>query len=164
MGRRSVVYGATFLRRPYREASPYGDARPGLTFALFDGQFSTVQSLEQGAPAATGNTNSFDLPQFGRTVNYGVTFDGYVKVESDGYYQFAVESDDGSVLQIDDEVVVDNDGNHASRVATGHIPLRQGFHRIKLRYFQSEGGVALRVSWGPSGGELLALDGSALFH
>ncbi len=32
--------------------------------------------------------------------------------------------------QIDDAVVVDNDGNHGSRIATGHIPVRQGFHKI----------------------------------
>ena len=163
-GRRSMVYGATFLRRSYRDASSVADAQPGLRFALFDGAFATVHSIEQGTRAATGIANSFDLQQFGRSVNYGIRLDGYLKVEADGYYQFAVESDDGSLLQIGDEVVVDNDGNHPSRVITGHIPLRQGFHRIKLLYFQSEGNVALRVSWGASGGELQPLPESALYH
>ena len=163
-GRRSMVYGATFLRRSYRDASSVADAQRGLRFALFDGAFATVQSIEQGTRAATGIANSFDLQQFGRSVNYGIRLDGYVKVEADGYYQFAVESDDGSLLQIGDEVVVDNDGNHPSRVITGHIPLRQGFHRIKLLYFQAEGNVALRVSWGASGAELQPLPESALYH
>ncbi len=71
---------------------------------------------------------------------------------------------DGSVLEIDDEVVVDNDGNHESRVVTGHIPLRQGVHKFKLRYFQSEGGAMLRVSWAVSGSELQPLVGFALYH
>jgi hexosaminidase len=75
-----------------------------------------------------------------------------------------VESDDGSLLQIDDEVVVDNDGNHASRRLTGHIPLRQGFHKIKLLYFQSEGNAGLGVSWGASGAELQPLPEAALYH
>ncbi len=163
-GRRSMVYGATFLRRSYRDASSMADAQPGLRFALFDGTFASVQSIEQGTQAATGIANSFDLQQFGRAVHYGVSFAGYLKVEADGYYQFAVESDDGSLLQIDDEVVVDNDGNHPSRRVTGHIPLRQGFHKIKLLYFQSEGNVALRVSWGASGAELQPLPESALYH
>jgi hexosaminidase len=163
-GRRSMVYGATLLRRSYRDAISLADAQPGLRFALFDGTFATVQSIEQGAQAATGIANSFDLQQFGRVVNYGVRLAGYLKVEADGYYQFAVESDDGSLLQIDDEVVVDNDGNHAPRVITGHIPLRQGFHKIKLLYFQSEGNVTLHVSWGASGAELQPLPESALHH
>ena len=163
-GRRSVVYGATFLRRSYRDPVPYIADQPGLTFTLFDGKFTTTQSIEQGTQGATGNTSSFDLQQFGREVNYGIRFDGYLRVQSDGFYQFAVDSDDGSVLQIDDEVVVDNDGNHGSRVVTGHIPLRQGFHKMQFRYFQSEGGASLHISWAASGGELKPLDGSALYH
>jgi hexosaminidase len=163
-GRRSVVYGATFLRRSYRDAIRVDSNRPGLTFALYDGKFTSAQNIEQGTPAATGIASSFDLQQFGRAVNYGISFDGYLTVRSDDFYRFVVESDDGSVLEVDDEVVVDNDGNHPSRVVTGHIPLRQGVHKLKLKYFQAEGGAVLRVSWAGSGGELQPLVGSALFH
>ena len=112
----------------------------------------------------TGITNSFDLQQFGRQVNYGVTFDGYLRVPADGFYKFAVESDDGTVLRIDGEEVVNNDGNHPSQVVTGHVPLRQGFHKMRLKYFQGEGGASLRVGWALSGQELKPLDGSALYH
>jgi hexosaminidase len=163
-GRRSVVYGSTFLLQSYRDAVPYVADQPGLMFTVFDGKFTTTQSIEQGTQSATGNTSSFDLQQFGRVLNYGVRFDGYLRVQSDAFYQFAVESDDGSVLQIDDEVVIDNDGNHASRIVTGHIPLRQGFHKLKLKYYQSEGGASLRVSSAAPGGELKPLDQSALYH
>ena len=163
-GRRSVVYGSTFLLQSYRDAVPYVADQPGLMFTVFDGKFTTTQSIEQGTQSATGNTSSFDLQQFGRVLNYGVRFDGYLRVQSDAFYQFAVESDDGSVLQIDDEVVIDNDGNHASRIVTGHIPLRQGFHKLKLKYYQSEGGASLRVSSAALGGELKPLDQSALYH
>jgi hexosaminidase len=72
--------------------------------------------------------------------------------------------DDGSVLQIDDEVVVDNDGNHVSRIVTRHIPLRHGLHRFKLEYFQAGGGATLRVRWAASEGELQPLTGAFLFH
>ena len=163
-GRRSVVYGATFLRRAYRDAIRFDAKQPGLAFALYDGKFTSAQSVEQGTPAARGITSSFDLQQFGRVFDYGISFDGYLTAPSDDFYRFAVESDDGSVLEIDDEVVVDNDGNHPSRVVAGHIPLRQGVHKFKLRYFQSQGGATLRVSWAPSGGELQPLAGLALNH
>jgi hexosaminidase len=163
-GRRSVVYGAAFLRRSYRDAIRVDAKQPGLTFALYDGRFTSAQSVEQGTPAARGIANSFDLQQFGRVVDFGISFDGYITVQSDDFYRFAVESDDGSVLEVDDEVVVDNDGNHASRVVTGHIPLRQGIHKFKLKYFQSEAGAMLRVSWAGSGGELQPLVGFVLNH
>ena len=111
-----------------------------------------------------GHKYHLDPQQFGRQVNYGVTFEGYLKVPTDGFYKFAVESDDGTVLQIDGEEIVNNDGNHASQVVTGYVPLRQGFHKMELKYFQGTGGAVLSVGWAASGQELKPLDGSALYH
>src|SRR5262249_17978273 len=106
----------------------------------------------------------FDLQQFGRQLNYGVAFDGYLRVQSDAFYQFAVESDDGSVLRIDDEEVINNDSVHGSQILSGHIPLRQGFHKIQLKYFQAGGGSGLSLSWAKPGEELKSIDGTLLFH
>ena len=162
-GRRSVVYGATFLRRAY--LTPKGaDAQPELAFVLFDGKFASVRDIERGTKAATGISDSFDLQQFGRSVNYAVQFDGFLKVDADDFYQFVVDSDDGAVLEIDDEVVVDNDGNHAPRTIAGHIPLRRGLHKFRLRYFQSEGGCVARHQLGGSSGPMQPIEGSALYR
>jgi hexosaminidase len=163
-GRRSVVYGATFLRRAALEAKPYDAAQPGLKYAVFEGRFNTVQGLGEGAPSQSGYTRSLDLAQFGRSLNYGIRFEGYLEVPSDDFYRFAVESDDGAVLRIDDEVVVDNDGEHASRELIGHIPLQQGLHKLQLSYFQAQGGATLRVGWAGAQEVLRPLEGPALFH
>jgi hexosaminidase len=162
-GRRSVVYDATFLRRAYLEAKRI-DAQPKLAFALYDGKFTSVRDIGRGVKVAKGFAGSLDLQQFDRSVNYAVQFDGFVKVASDDFYQFVVNSDDGAVLEIDDEVVIDNDGNHAPRVIAGHIPLRRGLHKFRLRYFQAEGGSSLDVSWAGSSGPLQPLEGSAIWH
>src|SRR5215469_13242596 len=163
-GRRSIVYGATFLRRPYVDAVSNTVSQPGLTYTVFDGNFASARNLEEGVRRTEGTTSSLDLQQFGHEQKYGLEFDGYVRVPADGFYEFAVESDDGAILQIDDEVVVDNDGSHGPRSASGHIPLRQGFHKLQLRYFQAEGGAWLRVLWGVMGTELKPIDGSAVYH
>jgi hexosaminidase len=163
-GRHSVVYGATFLRRPFLEANGDAPRHPGLEYSLVDGNLTSARGVEKHVPASRGVTDSIELQQFNRSSDYGVSFDGFLSVPADGYYQFAVESDDGSILEIDDEVVVDNDGNHASRIVTGHIPLRHGRHRFKLGYFQAEGGATLRVRWAASEGELQPLTGAFLFH
>jgi hexosaminidase len=162
--RHSVVYGATFLRRPFLEAIGDAPRQPGLAYSLVDGNLTSARDVGKHAAALRGVTDSLELHQFKRSSRYGIGFDGFLNVPADGYYQFAVESDDGSVLQIDDEVVVDNDGSHASRIVTGHIPLRHGLHRFKLGYFQAEGGATLRVSWAASDGELQPLTGAFLFH
>ena len=163
-GRRSIAYGAMFLRRPYGNAVSQSVSQPGLTYTIFNGNFVSAEDLEQGNPVITGTTSSFDLQQFRQRQKYGLEFDGYVRVSSDGFYEFALESDDGAILQIDDEVVVDNDGNHGPRLVFGHIPLRQGLHNFQLRYFQSEGGALLRVLWGVAGTVLKPIDGNAFYH
>jgi hexosaminidase len=162
--RSSVVYGATFLRRPLLEAIADASRRPGLAYSLVDGKFASARAFGQSAPASVGVTDSLELQQFNRSSDYGIRFEGFLNAPADGYYQFALESDDGSVLQIDDELVIDNDGNHASRLLTGHIPLRHGLHRFSLNYFQAEGGATLRLSWAADGAELLPLAGPSLFH
>jgi len=162
-GRHSVVYGATFLRRDYLEPKRV-EAQPKLAFVLYDGKFASVRDIERGAKVSKGTTESLDLQQFGRSLNYAVQFEGFLKIDSDDFYQFEVASDDGAVLEIDDEVVVDNDGNHAPRTIAGHVPLRRGLHKFRLRYFQSEGGSSFGVSWAKPGEPLQPLEGSAFYH
>ncbi|HMH19896.1 MAG TPA: family 20 glycosylhydrolase, partial [Burkholderiales bacterium] len=162
--RHSVVYGAKFLRRSMLEAIGDPPRKSGLAYSVVDGNLTSARGVGQYASVSRGVTDSLDLQQFKRSSHYGIGFDGLLSVPADGYYRFAVESDDGSVLLIDDEVVVDNDGNHASRIVTGHIPLRRGLHRFKLGYFQADGGATLGVSWAAADGELQPLTGAFLFH
>jgi hexosaminidase len=165
-GHRSVVYGATFLRRPLKAAvSPRTGLKPGLVFTLFEGRFSSTGELEGAASKATGRADSVDLRQFGRDVDFGVVFEGYLKAPADGYYRLASASDDGSRLYIDGEEVVSNDGEHGSDVVvSGHIPLAKGFHRIRIEFFQAGGGSGLHVLWAVNGQRLRAIEQNALFH
>jgi hexosaminidase len=164
-GQRSVVYGATFLRRPLKAAViPHTGLKPGLAFTLFEGRFSSTKELESAVPKASGQADSVDLRQFGREVDYGIVFEGYLKVPADGYYQLASESDDGSMLNIDGEEVVANDGEHGRFLVSGSIPLAKGFHRVRIEFFQGEGGSGLQVLWAISGQKLRAIEPSALFH
>jgi hexosaminidase len=135
-----------------------------MEYSLVDGTLTSARDIGLHTPASSGVTDSLELKQFNRSTDYGISFKGLLRVPADDYYQFAVESDDGSVLEIDDEVVVDNDGNHPSWMLSGHIPLRHGLHRFKLGYFQAGGGATLRLSWAGADGELQPLTGAFLFH
>jgi len=128
VGRRSAVYSAHFLRRLIERRCRRQPRNRGCRSRSSTATFTTVRDIKSGTPVASGTTSALDLEQFGGRRS-SVCVDGYVKVETDSFYRFAVESDDGSVLSIDDEVVIENDGNHAPQLVTGHIPLRQGFHK-----------------------------------
>ena len=70
----------------------------------------------------------------------GLIYSGFIEVADDGVYTFKLTSDDGSLLYINDRVVVDNDGDHGSVTIFGQVALSRGKHPICLKYFDSRGG------------------------
>ena len=65
-----------------------------------------------------------------------------------------IKSDDGSVLVIGDRKVVDNDGSHASVMATGRVALEAGLHPYTLMYFEDYEGQDLSWGWRAPGAAL----------
>ena len=81
---------------------------------------------------------------------------GSIGLEVPGEYTFQTRSDDGSMLYIDREIVVDNDGVHGKRPVAGSIELSAGPHDITITFFENRGGAALEVSYTPTPGAALA--------
>jgi hypothetical protein len=67
---------------------------------------------------------------------FAIDYSGRFWIDKPGLYRFALTSDDGSKLYIDDQVVVDNDGIHAEITKFASIELAGGIHRIRVQYFQ----------------------------
>jgi hypothetical protein len=89
---------------------------------------------------------------------------GYIKIDKDGIYTFFTDSDDGSMLYIDDEEIVNNDGDHGNVEKSGKAALKKGYHKIKVLYFDSGGGNSLKVSLQPEGGKKEVIPAALLFH
>ena len=81
----------------------------------------------------------------------------------DGVYTFQTRSDDGSVLYIHGEQVVNNDGSHAAIPATGMVALKKGFipyKAITLKIMK----VIFKLAWKlPSAEKLVPIPALALF-
>ena len=67
---------------------------------------------------------------------FAIDYTGRFWVEKPGLYRFALTSDDGSRLDIDDQTVVDNDGIHPALTKSASVELSGGIHRIRVQYFQ----------------------------
>jgi hypothetical protein len=79
--------------------------------------------------------------------NFALAFDGVVSVPEDGIYTLTLTSDDGSRLYVDEHLVVDNDGLHGMEPKSGIAPLKAGYHRIRVEYFNADGGRGLKLEW-----------------
>jgi 4-amino-4-deoxy-L-arabinose transferase-like glycosyltransferase/sugar lactone lactonase YvrE len=83
---------------------------------------------------------------------FSIEWLGKIYVPVSGPYVFGTTSDDGSFLYLDGQLVVDNGGHHGDVYREGPIQLEEGFHDIRLLYFQDGGGRKIELYWTPPGG------------
>jgi hypothetical protein len=91
--------------------------------------------------------NSVPLPQQA----FSVEWSGWLRADREGQYTFSTRTDDGSTVEIDGRVVVDNGGVHLATRRTGTIALDRGVHQIRLRFFQAGDVYEFYASWRPPG-------------
>lgn len=86
--------------------------------------------------------------------NFAIRFRGRLAIEMPGTYTFALNSDDGSKLYINQNLVVDNDGIHPPRYVEGSLKLAAGMHHIEIHYFQGQPyQIALQWFYQPPNGQ-----------
>ena len=61
----------------------------------------------------------------GKAGNLAMVYNGYLEVPSDGVYTFSLLSDDGSILKLDDQVLIENDGLHSPAERSAQVHLLQ---------------------------------------
>jgi hypothetical protein len=89
---------------------------------------------------------------------FGVDYYGFFWIRTPGKYRFRLTSDDGAVVQIDDQRVTENDGLHSVSSSHGQIDLDAGRHSIHVPYFQGPIAVALVLMVQPPGEEWKVFD------
>jgi hypothetical protein len=138
---------------------------PGLNYKYFTtGNFTAVPDFSKLAPVKTGVVNNFDLSVADKTDNYAISFDGFIDIPTDGQYTFYTNSDDGSMLYINNELVVNNDGRHGAIEKSGSISLKAGKHSISVGFFQFNWDKSLQVSYSGPGISKRAIPSSILFR
>jgi hypothetical protein len=91
--------------------------------------------------------HSASLPQ----QQFSVEWRGWLRIDRAGQYTFSTRTDDGSTLEIDGRVIVDNGGVHTARRRTATVALTPGLYRFRLRFLQATDGYEFFASWTPPG-------------
>lgn len=143
MARRAV------MRSPEKKVA----TKNGVNFRYFEGKYKQTSEMIAASPVKSGVMPEPSIEGAGVEDFFGYEFTGFLFIPSDGIYDFYTESDDGSVLMLGSEVVVDNDGSHGAIRATGKIALSKGSHRFILRYFEDYEGNSLEWGWKKPGSD-----------
>ena len=164
-GKFSHAKRVSIRKEPLRDAMP-GETKfePGLKYVHYSGSISSLDQFELLVPADSGITGNFIIPMEPEQDLYGFEFTGMIRIGKEGVYSFTTDSDDGSRLYVNDELIVDNDGIHGAHPVSGQIPLKAGFHPVRLMFFENLYGQHLKV-WieGPETGKTIIPD-SLLYH
>ena len=160
----STVMNATLAQKTFKPALDVNPIGNGLTYSLYFGNFRKTTDFAGAKPQQQGRCENFDLSVTERRDEFGLEFSGYFKAPQDGVYQFWTKSDDGSCLFIDSELVVDSDGPHGAQFAGGFVALKQGYHKIKVLYFEGQVDETLEVYVTQPGGQRERIDSQSLFR
>lgn len=93
---------------------------------------------------------NFPFPAF----TFRTSFTGRFWAQAAGQHAFALESDDGSRLLLDGQVVVDDGGLHGRKHVDGAVFLQAGWHEIEVDFFQNQGDANVTLFHGDPGGAL----------
>ncbi len=136
----------------------------GMVYKYYEGNWERLLNFEMLPPLTQGRCYTFDLAKVRkRNENYGLVLKGFLKIEKAGDYTFYTQSNDGSQLKINGQVVVDNDGLHTTKEASGNISLIKGLHEFEVDYFQAGGSDSLSVLYQGPGMEKQPLSPNTIF-
>jgi alpha-L-fucosidase len=160
----SVIVSRTVIKYEWKNGARIAKPQPGISYNYFEPTGKVSLNSIAGTPAAFGLADIISNKLKKRTDKFAFEFTGYVRIDQDGIYTFFADSDDGSMIYIDDEEIVNNDGDHGNVEKNGKAALKRGFHKIKVLYFDSGGGNSLRVSMQREGGVKIEIPKEFLFH
>lgn len=136
----TVLDGSTPGLRAYWLTNASGVSELGhVDWASYD-HLSQVDNIDY-----TNNADAFYTD--GPTSNFAVRFMGQIDIPADGIWTMSTGSDDGSILFIDGQPLIENDGLHSYRTRSNIIGLTEGLHDFEVWYFQGPGHSGLSVMW-----------------
>jgi hypothetical protein len=135
----------------FRLASANSDH--GVKYSYYKGNnWNKLPDFENLKHSASGKLYEFRIDSIpGANGQYAVKFEAFLQINQAGNYTFYTLSDDGSKLLVDNQEVVNNDGDHGALERSGKIRLEKGLHPLTVLYFNGGGGSWLDVYYrGPS--------------
>jgi hypothetical protein len=143
-------HGTTTTSQTYKPVP----AGRGLRYRVYNGSWTRMPDVSKLTPifesvATDLNVESRQLAED----NWAMVLDGNFDVDLAGEYTFYLKSDDGSKLYVDDQLVIDNDGDHSLLELSGATKLTAGKHKLRIDFFEAGGEAILELDVAEPRGE-----------
>lgn len=149
-GVRGEIYALNFKPTEMKQPVAANDLKDGLACEFYDKYFMNTKEMT-GNPDETFVVSNIKAPK--ETASFGMKLKGYINVPEAGIYSFFFTCDDGGMLYIDGETIVDNDGQHSPILKSGQAALEKGVHPFQLDFIEAGGGYTLQLQYSLNGSE-----------
>ncbi len=128
--------------------------------ASLAGQTPTISALTTATSGGNFDFGSTGTDFPGKYVTGATNFEsryvGKINISTSGQYVFDTASDDGSMMWIDGNVVVNSNYFQGITTRSGTVTLTAGQHDIVIGYYQGTGGEGLYADMSSSGGTTMS--------
>ena len=159
----NIVY-RTFNKVLPKPGNSVTGLKKGLKYNYYEGSWEEVPSFSGMSPKKQGVAENFDLAAKETEENFAIDYQGFIDIPEDGVYFFYLTSDDGSILYLGEDTLIDNDGLHSAMEKSSEIALGKGIHSIRISFFEKTGGNMLNLSWKGPGIAKEKVPASRLYH
>ncbi len=138
-GTQSGVETINYVKANVLPLSAEVSLNKGINYAYFENNNITETSqILKLKPLFSAKADRIDLDLIKkREDDFQLLYNGYLKITESAIYSFELQSDDGSVLWLEDYELINNDGLHGKKTKTATIYLEKGFYKLKLAYFDT---------------------------
>ena len=155
---------ATFTKVKPEESLEIENAIKGIQYKYYEGDWDSLPDFNSLKPLEQNIIPNFSISSAKSADHFGFEYSGYIKIPEDGIYTFYTSSDDGSRLYIGSNLIVDNDGQHGIVEKSGTVALSNGYHPIRVTFFESSGGQNLDIKIKSLNMEKESIPDSLLFY
>ncbi len=122
--------------------------KQGLKYSYYEGVWDSLPDFTALKIKKSGTTENLDLQFAEKKDSFAVQFNGYLHIATKGMYYIWVTSDDGSRVNINDQLLLNNDGLHsADNPVVKLLPLNPGYYPLKVSYFERTGGEGITLGY-----------------
>lgn len=162
-GARSEVYQVRFRASKWHPGETVQGVKPGLKASFYKGSFKNTKEIN-GSPLREEVLANVHVSDTVKLPAFGLKLRGYLNIPEDGIYNFFFTCDDGGVLRINDEMVVDNDGLHSAQLKSGQTALKRGLHPFAIDFIEGGGGFVLKLQYAVKGSDPKPVPDSWFVH
>lgn len=149
-GVRGEIYSLNFHPTEWKVPTTPGSIAPGLSCDFFQKYYRNTKGME-GEPTESFVVNNIQAPK--EAPSFGLKFNGFLDIPETGIYSFFFTCDDGGVLYIGEETIINNDGQHSPVQKSGQAALEKGMHPFRLDFIEAGGGYTLKLQYSFNGSD-----------